>query len=107
MTDSHNEEEPLAPQFSLYDFKKWMGHNGVERFGMAGRRKSEGAEVEPRLPLKRFANKMEADEGDIVEMAHEFRDNGGLVIEANGDTFMIKVANGTFRIPRSCVRRKD
>jgi hypothetical protein len=108
MTDQQNhEEEPLAPMFSLHDFKKWMDHNGAGRFAMAGRRKSEGAEVEPRVPLRKFAARMEVEEGDVVEMAREFRTNGGVVVEANGDAFLIQVANGVFRIPRTCVRRKD
>lgn len=108
MTEHENQEgEPLAPMFSLHDFKKWMDHNGKSRFNMAGRRKSEGAEVEPKVPLRKFAARMEVEEGNIVEMAREFRSNGGVVVEADGDAFLIKVTNGAFRIPRTCVRRKD
>ena len=107
MTDHEHDEEPLAPQFSMNEFRRWMNENGSSRFAMNGRRKSEGAEVEPRVTMRKFVGKMEAEEGDLVEMARDFRDNGGVVVESNGDCFLVKVECGLFRIARSCVKRKD
>lgn len=106
MTDEYT-EDPLAPMFSLYDFKKWMTKNGQGAFGMSGKSKSEGLEVEPRMNIKKIMDQMEPEIGNTIEMARQFRDNGGRVVEANGDCFLVEVSCGIFRLPRNCVRLKS
>jgi hypothetical protein len=100
--------DPDGPlNFSIHDFKKWMMENATNEFNLQPQKKGIGVEVEPRVSLKRLVARMQPEDGDAILMAHEFKDNGGKVVEIDGSLYMIEVANGSFIIPRACVRRRD
>ncbi len=94
------------PIFSIHEFKKWMDQNARNQFNL-DKRTCIGVEVEPKLPLRRMVSKMEREEGDLIDVAREFKENGGVIIESDENYFMIEVKNGSFLVPRSYVRRKD
>ena len=95
--------------FSVHDFKHWMSENATNQFNLQQppKRKGVGQEVESRVSLKRLLTRIEPEEGNIEDVAHEFKENGGKILEIDGSLLMVEVANGTFIIPRACCRRKD
>jgi hypothetical protein len=98
-----NPEEP----FSFHDFKKWMLKNATNEFHIQSHKKGIGVEVEPKVGLKKLLNRMQAEEGSVLEMARDFRTNGGQIVEIDDPLVMVEVSSGTFIIPRTCIRRKD
>lgn len=106
MTD-HQEGTDPEDMFSIYDFKKWMSEHAMEECTSTPIKKGIGVEVESRVGMKRLVAKMQPEEGETLELAKEFKDNGGKILDRDGIYMMIEVANGTFIIPRSCVRKKD
>lgn len=100
--------EPIKnePSFSLKDFKKWMATQ--KQPPIEDRRKYElaGVRVESKLGLKRLVTRMSSQEGDVVEMAREFRRHGGVILEVDSDNVvLIEVDSGTFHIPRFFVKK--
>ena len=96
----HNEEEP---SFSLNDFRKWMENQNEEKT-LSNDKK--GIRVETRIPFKRLVSKINPEEGELMELAKDFRKNGGTILEMDGQTLLIEVDSGTFYISRSYVRKK-
>jgi hypothetical protein len=103
MAEHEHDNDPMG-FFNIQDFKNWMKYNGGTSFNLS-QRKTEGVEVEPRVPLRRIISKMEPESGEAIEMAKDFRESGGRIVEADVDMFLIEVASGKFYIPRNCVRR--
>ncbi len=91
--------------FSIHDFKKWMSENATNEFNLQQQGKKV-MEVEPRVSVKRLVARMEPEEGEADDLAREFEENGGRVTQVDGSLYMVEVANGSFVIPRGCVRRK-
>lgn len=92
------------PDFSLNDFRKWMSK---QKFESSGKSKSRfrGNIVESKLSLKRLVTKMDVDQGDLNEMARDFKRRGGTILECDeNNTLLIEVRSGTFRIPKFFVQ---
>jgi hypothetical protein len=86
------------PSFSLNDFRKWMSKQKVES---SRKPKYRGAIAESKLSLKRLVTKMDVDQGELHEMAKDFKRRGGTILECDGDNILlIEVNSGTFRIPK-------
>ena len=86
------------PNFSLNDFRKWMSK---QKFESSKQSRIRGSIVESKLSLKRLISKMNVDQGDIHEMATDFKRHGGTILECDKDNIMlIEVRSGTFRIPK-------
>jgi hypothetical protein len=86
------------PDFSLNDFRKWMSN---QKFESSKKPKLRGAIVESRLGLKKLVTKMDVDQGDLYEMAKDFKRRGGTILECDGDNILlVEVNSGTFRIPK-------
>ncbi len=86
------------PSFSLNDFRKWMSK---QKFESSRKPRYRGAVVESKLSLKRLVTKMDVDQGDLYEMAKDFKRRGGTILECDGDNILlIEVHSGTFRIPK-------
>jgi hypothetical protein len=97
--DKNNGKEP---EFSLNDFRKWMSK---QRFESSRKSKYRGCVVESKLSLKRLVTKMDVDEGDLNEMAKDFKRRGGTILECDGDNILlVEVRSGTFRIPKFFVQ---
>lgn len=85
------------PSFNLNDFRKWMGKQKFE----SKKSKFRGNIVESKLSLKRLITKMDVDQGNIDEMAKDFKNRGGTILECDKDNIiLVEVKSGTFRIPK-------
>lgn len=99
MNDSYNEHEP---SFSLNDFKKWMASQ-TDKPTRKSRNHSElvGTMVESRVGVKRLVNKMTVDDGEARELAEDFKNHGGVVVDSDKDeNLLIEVDSGTFMLPK-------
>jgi hypothetical protein len=86
------------PNFNLNDFRKWMSK---QKFESSSKSKFRGHIVESKLSLKRLITKMDVDQGDINEMAKDFKHRGGTILECDKDNIiLVEVRSGTFRIPK-------
>lgn len=93
------------PFFSLdlNDFKKWMSKQKDDS------NKYEntlvGKFVESKISAKRCFHKMISRDGDLKEMAIDFKTYGGLVIdEDKAGNILIEVDSGSFKMSKTYVR---
>lgn len=94
-----NKDEGKEPNFSLNDFRKWVGKQ--KRESRSIKSKYKGSIVESRLSLKRLVTKMDVDQGELFEMAKDFKRRGGTILECDSDNILlVEVRSGTFRIPK-------
>lgn len=94
-----SKDEGKEPSFSLNDFRKWVGKQ--KREAKSVKSKYKGSIVESKLSLKRLVTKMDVDQGELFEMAKDFKRRGGTILECDGDNILlIEVNSGTFRIPK-------
>lgn len=104
MNDSYNEHEP---SFSLNDFKKWMASQ-TDKPSRKSRNHAEivGTMIESKISVKRLISKMIVDEGDTRELAEEFKEHGGVILDSDKDeNLLIEVDSGTFSLPKFFVRK--
>lgn len=95
MMDKNDRKEP---SFSLNDFRKWMTK---QKFESSRKPKLRGCIVESKLSFKRLLTKIDVDQGDLYEMAKDFKHRGGTILECDGDNILlVEVRSGTFRIPK-------
>lgn len=93
------------PEFSLDDFKTWI--KVQEDFDIKmPKEKVIGAYVESKILSKKLLSKICVEEGELYEVAVDFRRHGGTVIGMDGKSLLIEVNSGTFFIPRQCVRKR-
>lgn len=98
------EEVKEEPTFSLQDFKKWMGNQNDQPKSRQAH--LIGLHVESKLGTKRLVNKITPDEGDVNELAKEFKRDGGVILEVDEEyNLLIEVDSGSFFIPRYFVRK--
>lgn len=92
------------PSFSLQDFKKWMDNQNDQPKSRHAH--LIGIHVESKLGTKRLVNKITLAEGDVDELAKEFKRDGGVILEVDEEcNLLIEVDSGTFTIPRYFVRK--
>ena len=92
------------PSFSLNDFKKWM--DSQSDYTM--RKHQIGTKVESKISLKKLIDRIEPEEGDLVEfLAKDFKRNGGTLAQMDGQAFLIEVDTGSFVISRLFVKRQS
>ena len=96
----------MKPNFSLDDFKRWMRHQkGPEPLNKPKRHKDVlGTWVESKIGVRRLLDVMTSEVGDLEEIAVEFKQDGGTILDVDGKNFLIEVKHGTFIIPRHYVR---
>lgn len=87
------------PSFSLNDFKKWMDGQNDDR------KESIGTKVESKINLKKLVDRIEPAEGEITQLAKDFKRNGGTIAQMDGQAFLIEVNSGSFVISRLYVRK--
>ena len=98
------EEIKEEPSFSLQDFKKWMDSQDDKPKSRYAH--LIGLHVESKLGSKRLINKITQREGEIEELAKEFKRDGGIILEVDEDcNLLIEVDSGTFTIPRYFIRK--
>ena len=96
---SKNSDDPFGP-FNLSDFKKWMSQQQD-----AGKRTMVGLEVESKIPYKKLVTRIETQDGELVEVAKDFKQNGGVITEENGHYMFVEVDSGNFMIHRMYLKR--
>lgn len=64
-----------------------------------------GVYVEAKVNIKKLISRMEPEDGEVYELAKDFRRHGGKVLDADGESLVVEVSSGTFRIMRNCVRK--
>jgi len=92
-------------RYNVDDFKKWMKEQ--KDFNPEPmKNKFIGILVESKIKSKRLVSRIESQEGDPEELAADFKNEGGRIIDVEGKKFLIEVANGSFLIPRQFVKRQ-
>lgn len=97
-----------ARKFSLDDFKKWMESQKDDHEEPKQPRKvSEliGIQVESKVSERKLIAKMVVEDGEPDDIALDFINEGGTIVDVNGRNFLIEVESGTFYIERHCIRR--
>jgi hypothetical protein len=87
--------------FDVNNFKKWM----EDQQDAKSKPNMVGLQVESKIPVKKLLSRIEIQEGDIEEVAKDFKRNGGKISEVNGHNFMIEVSSGTFIIHRMHIQK--
>ena len=96
-------------RFSLDSFKKWMSETNTLSSSMK-RPENEsyspiGKMVESKIGFNKLLAKMSAKSSNLEEMALEFKESGGRVVEAEGKEFLIEVRSGCFNIHRIFIKK--
>jgi len=88
--------------FSLSNFSKWMAS---QQEAPSMEKTMVGLAVEPKVGLQKLISKMDT-EGDVYELAEEFKANGGVISEVDGSKIMVEVDSGFFIIHKMYVKKK-
>lgn len=94
--------DPFGP-FNFSDFKKWMGNQQDAK----SKSNMIGLQVESKVTYKRLLSRIETEDGEIEEVAKDFKKNGGTITEVNGHNVLIEVDSGSFMIHRMYVKREE
>ena len=94
---------------SLEDFKKWVAEqkDNVARFNQPKSSSLVGLAVVSKLSAKRIAANVISFDGNLHEIAEDFKKNGGSIADVDGTTFLIEVSTGGFSIHRCFVKKRD
>ena len=91
----------MRQQFDFGDFKKWMKSTPSEQ-DMDGANYLEN-KVISKVGVKKLVSVMETDEDDVVELAEEFKKNGGTVTLVEGNYLTVSTDQGEFLIRKQYV----
>ena len=98
---NYTSDDPFGP-FNLSDFKKWMSnHHDANKSNMVG------LKIESKIPLKKLISRIETQEGELLEVAKDFKKNGGTITEENGHYMYVSVDSGSFMIHRMHLKRSE
>jgi hypothetical protein len=90
--------------FDLNDFKNWMNHQDEQK----DTKKSIGLKVESKIHLKKLTHRiLEVDKGEKEQVAKDFIENGGKILDEDGKNLLIEVSNGSFFLHKMYVRKSD
>jgi len=101
--DYQRDDDPREPKFSLNDFRRWMASQSQP----TERKKSRlvGCYAESKINARRLANHITVEDGELDELARDFRKHGGIVKDVDRDNnVLIEVQSGTFHVPTFFVR---
>lgn len=92
----------------IFQFKRWMDSGDHNEDNTSGVHKNMiGTYVESKIGFKKLIDVIETEEDDNSCLAREFKKDGGIITEVDGNIVSIEVESGIFRIERTHVRRKD
>lgn len=92
--------------FSPEDFKKWMDHNEKEEAKRQKQNNLVGMVVESKISTKRLIVHIKPKDGELHELASDFRNSGGTIYDVEGKNLLIEVNSGFFYIPRYFVKKR-
>lgn len=84
------------------DFKKWM-NTQTDFESNLSEKTLVGMNVETKFGDKRIAKHMIIENGKPSRVRAEFIEDGGTIMEVNGDDYLIEVPSGTFQINKRYV----
>lgn len=87
--------------FSLSDFKKWMTNQQKDE---SQEKDIIGLKVESKISIRKLVTRMETDD-NVDELAKEFKENGGVISEIDGNKLLIELDSGSFIIHKMHVKR--
>lgn len=91
---------------SVDNFRKWMKKNSTENtFNKNISEELFGTLVKSKVNTNKLLNSMQINEGELEELAIDFKRDGGSIKKVIGKTFLIEVASGSFYILRHYVTR--
>jgi len=91
-------------KFSLSDFRKWIEDESAKD-GSLNSEIVAGSNVEPKTSYKKLLTKIKPKDGELQELAMDFKSYGGIVLEIDKrDNLIIEVDSGTFKINKSLVK---
>lgn len=94
--------DDLFNLFNLNDFKKWI-HNQQEE--KQPKSNLLGVHVESKINVKKLISRIDVQEGEEIEIAKEFKQNGGTISEIDGTNLLVEVESGSFIIHKMYVKR--
>ena len=93
--------------FNLEEFKKWLSEQKDETTDTHFQSRLIGLEVESKLhSARRVAKNIESYDGDLHEIAVNFVDGGGRIIDVDDKMFYVETDGGSFTIHRCFVKKK-
>lgn len=96
------ENDPFGP-FNFADFKKWMSHQSDGK-----KNNLVGLQVESKINVRRLLSRIqETKQGDIETVAKDFKKNGGVIVEVDGNDVVVEVKSGSFIIHKMHVKKSD
>jgi hypothetical protein len=98
---NYTNDDPFGP-FNLSDFKKWMSDQHDAR-----KSNMVGLKIESKIPLKKLISRIETQDGELLEIAKDFKKNGGTITEENGHYMYVSVDSGSFMIHRMHLKRSE
>lgn len=102
MNKGIEESDPFGP-FNFNEFKKWMENHGDQK-----KKNLLGLQVESKLNIRRLLTTIqETKEGNIETVAKDFKKNGGIISEVDGNDVVVKVNSGSFIIHKMYVKKPD
>lgn len=84
-------------EFYIDEFKNWI------KIQTSSDKCLQGMQVQPKLSYKKLLDNIYPEDGDVEILAKEFKINGGVIAETNGENFLIKVEAGEFFILKTHV----
>jgi len=98
---SDEKGDPFGP-FNFGDFKKWMEHQQDTK----AKPNMVGLQVESKVAFKKLLSRIETQDGEIEEVARDFKKNGGTITSVDGHN-VVEVDSGSFMIHRMYIKRED
>lgn len=90
--------------FDINEFKKWINSNN-ESPTMKSR--YVGQRVESKLNFEKLLKETDVDDDDdLCDIIEDFIENGGTVVEVDGNWLCVELDSGEkLNLPKNCVRR--
>lgn len=91
---------------NINDFKKWMQKQDEQSAQMEDNDNSiVGISVKSKINKRKLYERIDVEDGAIEELVADFRENGGTVVDVDGEHLMIEVESGSFYIPKKFVKK--
>lgn len=92
--------------FNFDDFKKWMNNQEDKSSSRKNKKNTfEGISVESKVGVSKLVSKIQESDVSVYEIAKDFFENGGVIVESEDKNFLIQTDLGNFSIHRSYIRR--
>jgi hypothetical protein len=94
-------QESFGP-FNLSDFKKWME---TQHDTQPDKNNMIDVKVVPKVTFRKLLTRIDVQDGEVYEVAKDFKKNGGIISDIDGENILIECDTGTFIINRMLCKR--